>query len=76
MSIDGLVVGTTPRSSIVPVVKNRVRMSLRFDATTSRSTGSPIRLAAQPARMLPKLPVGTTNDTGPPSGATCRWAVT
>ena len=72
MSIDGLEVGTTPRISIVPVVKKRVRMSLRFDATTRRSMGSPIRLAAHPARMLPKLPVGTQKVTGPPSGATCR----
>ena len=76
MSIDGLLVGTTPWISIVPVLKNRVRTSLRFEATTSRSTGRPIRFAAQPARMLPKLPVGTTKLTGPRPGATSRCEVT
>ena len=76
MSIDGDVVGTTSVMAMVPVLKKRVRMSLRFDATTSRSIGRPMRLATHPARMLPKLPVGTTKLTGPPSGATARCAVT
>ena len=38
-------------------------MSLALVAIISRSMGRPIRLATQPARMSPKLPVGTENDT-------------
>ena len=47
-------------------------MSLRFDPTISRATGSPIRRAAQAARTLPKFPVGTLNATsrsGAPSAS-------
>ena len=47
-------------------------MSLRFDPIVSRATGSPIRRAAQAARTLPKLPVGTLNATsrsGAPSAS-------
>ena len=40
-----------------------VRTLLAFEAQTKRRTGSPISLAIQPARMLPKLPVGTQKFT-------------
>ena len=43
--------------------RNRVRMSLRLDATISRATGRPMRRATQAASTLPKLPVGTLNAT-------------
>ena len=61
--VDGLIVGLTPCLRCSPVAKVRWRMSLRFVAITSRSMGRPIRLAIQPAKMSPKLPVGTVNDT-------------
>jgi hypothetical protein len=52
--------------------RNRARMSLRFDPTINRATGSPILRAAHAASTLPKLPVGTLNATsrsGPPSAS-------
>ena len=55
MSIDGLVVGTTSRRSIVPVVKNRVRMSLRLDATTRRSIGQPHLLGGPPGEDVAEV---------------------
>ena len=76
MSMLGLSDGSTVRASRAPVSKNRVRTSLRLLATTSWSTARPIRLAYHPASTLPKFPVGTVNDTGRPSGATARAAVT
>ena len=42
----------------------RSRMSFWFVAITSRSTGSPIARAIVPAKMSPKLPVGTVKLTG------------
>ena len=44
-------------------------MSLALVAITSRSTASPMRSAASPAKMSPKLPVGTTKVAGLPSAA-------
>ena len=37
-------------------------MSFSLVATISRSMGSPMRLATKPAKMSPKLPVGTENE--------------
>ena len=59
MSIDGLVVATTGRIDMSPSLTKRVRMSLALDATMKSAIGAPIRWATQPAKMLPKLPVGT-----------------
>ena len=64
MSMLGLSVGVTGRISIVPVSISCVRMSLALDATIRRSIGSPICVATNPARTLPKLPVGTLNAIG------------
>ena len=59
MSIDGLLVATTGRVDMSPSLTNRVRMSLALDATMKSATVAPIRCATQPAKTLPKLPVGT-----------------
>ena len=59
MSMDGDCVGFTPAGRYSPVAKARARMSFSLVATISRSTGSPMRLANQPASTSPKLPVGT-----------------
>ena len=64
--------GSTGRTDMSLAARNRARMSLRLDPATRRATGSPIRRAAQAARMLPKLPVGTANATswsGAPSAS-------
>ena len=69
MSIDGDIVGVTSVSRWSPVVSARVRMSFSLLATTSRSTGRPIRCATKPANTSPKFPDGTENETemsGPP----------
>ena len=42
MSIEGEAVGTTARTSYVPVASVRTRMSLTLVAMVSRSTGNPI----------------------------------
>ena len=55
--------GSTGNIDMSFEARNRARMSLRFDPTISRATGSPIRRAAQAASTLPKLPVGTLNAT-------------
>ena len=65
MSIDGLNVGTTSSATSEPFSTHRARMSLRFDPMMSWSIRAPIFRAYQPARMLPKLPVGTENAHGP-----------
>ena len=39
-----------------------------FEAITKSLIGAPISRAIQPARTLPKLPVGTLNVTGPFAG--------
>ena len=44
-------------------------MSLLLVAITRRATSSPMRIAASPAKMSPKLPVGTTKVQGAPSCA-------
>jgi len=41
-------------------------MSLTLVAITSRSIGSPMRLATKPAKMSPKFPVGTQKLTARP----------
>ena len=46
MSMDGDEVGVTAPTRYSPVASARVRMSLTLEAMTSRSTGSPMRLAA------------------------------
>ena len=70
MSMLGLNVGTTSEVTMVRVSKNRVRMSLQLEPTIRCSIGAPVRRAIQPARTLPKFPVGTAKDTGrPPSAA-------
>ena len=45
MSMLGLSVGWTSPIVIVPVVRNRVRMSLRLEATTNCEIGVPMRWA-------------------------------
>ena len=45
MSMLGLSVGWTSPMVIVPVVRKRVRMSLRLEATTNCEIGVPIRCA-------------------------------
>ena len=64
MSMLGLMVGCTPCCSITPVASQRVRMSLLLEPTTSWLTGVPVVRATHPANTLPKLPVGTENETG------------
>ncbi len=67
MSIDGeIVVWNGLFLSYTPVVINSVSTLFSLDAQIKRFTGSPIRLAYQPARMLPKLPVGTEKFSGAP----------
>ena len=67
MSMLGLSVGTTPAIDMSPSLTKRVRMSLSLEAITKSSIGVPIRRATQPAKTLPKLPVGTHAVIGPPS---------
>ena len=50
------------------VERNCVSTSFRFEAHTRRPTGRPICFAYQPARISPKLPVGTQKSTATPSG--------
>ena len=64
MSIEGLIDGRTPARRWSPVSSVRCRMSFWLVAITSRSIGSPMRFATQPAKMSPKLPVGTVKLTG------------
>ena len=56
--------------------RKRNKMSLRFEPTINRATGSPIRRAAQAARTLPKLPVGTLNATSRSGAPSARAAAT
>ena len=67
MSMLGLSVGTTPAIDMSPSLTKRARMSLAFVASTKSAIGAPIRRATQPAKTLPKLPVGTHAVTGPAS---------
>ena len=76
MSIDGDSVGVTSVSRWSPVVRARVRMSFSLLATTSRSTGSPIRCATKPANTSPKFPDGTENETGTSGPPRATAAVT
>ena len=69
MSIDGLLVGTTGRTDMSPSLTNRVRMSLAFEATMKSAIDAPACLATHPAKMLPKLPVGTATSHGPAAAA-------
>src|ERR1700760_71073 len=61
MSIDGARLGSTRSTTYWPVAKNRCRMSLRLVATLKPRIGTSMRSSIQPAKTLPKLPVGTTN---------------
>ncbi len=64
--------GSTGAIDMSLSLRNRVRMSLRFEPTISRATGKPMRRAAHAARTLPKLPVGTlkaTSRSGAPSAS-------
>ena len=67
MSMLGLSVGTTRRIDMSPSLTKRVRMSFALEAITKSSIGVPMRRATQPAKTLPKLPVGTHAVIGPPS---------
>ncbi len=67
MSIEGLVVATTGRIDMSPSLTKRVRMSLALEATMKSAIGAPIRWETHPAKMLPKLPVGTHAVIGPRS---------
>ena len=69
-------VGTTSRISMVPVWNSRARMSLLLLATQNRSIGRPMLRADHPANTLPKLPVGTVNETGVDTDATRDEATT
>ena len=67
MSMLGLFVRWKARRlSYTPLLMKSVRTLFSFEAHRKRSTGSPICLAIQPARMLPKLPVGTQKFMGSP----------
>ena len=44
-----------------------VSTRLELDAQTNRFIGTPIFRAIYPAKMLPKLPVGTVTLTGSPN---------
>ena len=56
--------------------RNPARMSLRLDPMIRRAIGKPIRRAAQAARTLPKLPVGTLNATSRSGAPNARAAAT
>ena len=68
MSIDGLVARARRRViSIVPVVKKRVRMSLRLDATISCSIGKPHPHGGVPGEDVAEVAGGHAEaDTGSP----------
>ncbi len=76
MSIDGLKVGTTSRVVMSPAVTKRVRMSFVLEAITKSLIGAPISRAIQPAKTLPKFPVGTLKLTGPLVGVASASAAT
>ena len=64
MSIEGEVVAVDAAHLVARRSASvRVRMSLLLVAIISRSIGSPMRLATQPASTSPKLPVGTAKET-------------
>ena len=79
MSIDGLEVATTSalrRPPYRPVRKNSSRTSFSLVATMRRRIGSPIIRATWPAQTLPKLPLGTANETSAPSPpVTAKYAL-
>ena len=64
MSIDGLIEGSTAPMRYSPLVSARCRMSFWFVATIRRRIGRPIWRAMEPAKMSPKLPVGTQKSVG------------
>lgn len=67
MSMDGdVVLWKSRRRSYTPVRMKSVSTLLALDAQISRPTGRPIRRANSPARMSPKLPVGTAKFTASP----------
>ena len=63
MSMLGDRLGSTAAIDMSLEARKRVSISLRLEPTISRVTGRPIRRAAQAAKTLPKLPVGTLNAT-------------
>lgn len=72
MSIEGdSVRESVRRASYTPVTRKSVSTRLALEAHTRCATGSPISFAYRPARMSPKLPVGTTNVTGVPFARPC-----
>ena len=67
MSIEGLCVLWNGRfASYSPCDRNCVSTSFSLEAQISLPTGRPMRFAYQPARMSPKLPVGTQKSTVSP----------
>ena len=75
MSMLGLSDGTTGAALMSLWLKNRSRMSLALEATTSWSMGAPMRRAIQPLNTLPKLPLGTHTLIGPASRSVARDVV-
>ena len=55
--------GKTPLVLYAPCVRHRCKMSFWFVATINLSIGNPILLAIKPAKISPKLPVGTVKLT-------------
>lgn len=71
----GLRLGSTVPIDRLPVSRKRVRMSLRFVPMARLAIGRPMWRAAWAAKTLPKLPVGTANDTaraGAPSATAAQ----
>ena len=74
--MDGESEGSTGRAVMSLVARKRARISLRFEPTISFATGRPMRIAAQAASTLPKLPVGTLNATGRSGAPSAKAAAT
>jgi hypothetical protein len=70
MSMLGLSVGTTPSATSVRSRTQRASTAFSLDPMISCSSGAPDRRAIQPARMLPKLPLGTATRQRPSAAAT------
>ena len=78
ISIEGDIVRRNGRFlSYTPVRRKSVSTLLLFEAHNSFPTGRPARLAKYPARISPKLPVGTEKSTRSPGAmapARRSWA--
>ena len=57
--------------AMIPECRKRVRMSLRFEPITSRSTGSPIRRATQPGEDVAEV-AGRDGERRPAPPPRCR----